>query len=1065
MSVNAITVVIRHESDQTANRVVDQLHQFIEQGLLRQFLDVVVPDGTTKVESDLGCRILTEEGITADTLLNSIARVGDFDILRLGLINASDDSQSVSSDLKNVVNGIHEWLNQLLGSNVNVVDIRIGLRAFGEPLPHQDFFPVTSNANILVIPQDRITDGGVARPIARTDEIGGGHSLILHGAVEVSSLLGLWQSMNIAPIDSCRPMLAGSTTPRIMFAQSRVRAMLGPGLPMDRVAPIDEELPAPRDHFSVADSSFAAGSVAELVYPDYLRFLSEPEPDFFTYKSGLRQLIPEFFREIGRTIVGIPKVVTRGIQDELSAIAGEGLQNAIGTDSWVQILWSGRDGDKVGSSLTQSQIDQVLQAVEIQYRRELLSPLDSASWSLIVKSVLSSIDGSADWAKERQELFGNEKLLLLKRDSITDSEENLSEVLLGLSRHIRIVDERASVDIDSPVESDNATTSDDPVLSDSGTDDNENNVEPAVEATLPDLLLNSDEVAIGISVGHSLDSGLLTKITLRFQKEAQAAHNDVLAIAERIRGLYSQLEVRDTSSVSPIFNAAMAIAGAVLIFVVGTCTGLRKSVSFESASSALQDSLWIGFSSIFIIGSVLLLGVGGKRTWQVRALLTSILVSIYVGILVVFFNDLRKLFSDLGDDIWPAVILGIGTLGLIMVAVIRSVASASQLRRRLGRVFGFSAGVYFLVGLTVWQARIDSVIGRQPADLRSRLFWVSSITAVLLVASCLVFVSIIVIRERNRLNSIAKSIEWARKEIVSSADAEKRLSAAAIQWVTTAAVLNRVINLPLGELSSSGIELRDDIANDDAILKFDVARLSLTELGLTTFVASLRNNFVEKGWLSRQYEKLVREYQLQLAARTGNTIESVENRRPEGDPEVLLLDELLSGKSRSERFRFLASVYNGEFDQSLIRLPDNFDLKEVYQPILDDRSAYDLSGAQFGGLSIVEFMRQICPMKQPKLPVGLVRRTFTANDPEQEMKVFLWWPTEIVGDIELIPTSIERHQTTVRREGPITAAVALMAVRVDLSELFLYSDCQNQPEIESVPPVGISDEDLGQTNL
>ena len=682
-----------------------------------------------------------------------------------------------------------------------------------------------------------------------------------------------------------------------------------------------------------------------------------------------------------------------------------------------------------------------------------------------MKSVLSAIDGSSDFAKERQELFGNEKLLLLKRHSISDVEEDLTEVLMSLSHSIRIVENQPPIASDALIESDDSSDWEDPVPSDLESAGDETQDELVGATVVPDLVVMSDDQSIGITVSPVINEGLLAKITSRFQEEAQAAHNHVLSMAERIRGLYSQLEVRDTSSVSPIFNAALAFAFAVLIFVVGTCTRLRTSVSFESASLAVQDSLWISFSSIFIIGSILLLGVGGKRTWQVRALLTSVLVSVYVGVLVVFFNDLRKQFSNLADNVWPAVILGVGTLGLVAIAVVRSVTNVSQLRRRLGRVFGFSACVYLLLGLTIWQARTDSFIGQQTSGLRGRLFWVSTITSLLLIVSCFVFVSVIVIRERNRLNSIAKSIEWARKEIISSADAEKRLSAAAIQWITTAAVLNRVVNLPLGKLFSSGIELRDDIAKDDAILKFDAARLSLTDIGLTTFVASLRNNFVEKGWLSRQYEKLVREYQLQLAARTGNAIESVENRRPEGDPEVLLLEDLLGGKSRSERFRFLASVYNGEFDESLIRLPDNFDLKEVYQPILEDRSAYDLNGAQFDGLSIVEFMRQICPTNQPKLPVGLVRRTFTANDAEQEMKAFLWWPTEIVGDIEFIPTSVERHQTTVRRDGPITSTIAVMAVRVDLSELFLYSECQNQPEIESVQLVRMSDEELGQTDL
>ena len=1063
MSLRAITVLIRHEDDSTAKHIVDQLLRFVEQGLLKGFLDVEVPAGTNQVESDLICRVLREDGVAFDTLLNSIARVGDFDILRMGLINAGGDNQESSHDLAQVVNGIQNRLGQLSSSNVQVIDARIGIRAFAEPLPHKDFFPVTSNVNLLVIPQDRITDGGVARPLSRTDDDGGGHALVLHGAVEISSILGLWQGMDVSPIDARKPMLAGSATPRLIFAQSRVRAMLGPGLPMDNVAPLYEDLPAPRNHFTVVDSAYAAESIAKVVYPEFLKFVSEPEPDFFTYKSGLRQLIPEFFREVGRIIIGIPKVMARGIRDELNAIAGEGLQEAIGSDAWVQILWAGRDSETLGRSLTREQIQKTLQAVEVQYRRELLSPLDASSWASIVNAVFGAIDGSSTWSKQRQELFGNEKLLLLKREYIANPSDDLDEVISTLEVCTRLKNVTAQETESTTIHSDPPSSNDeecDGVPSHSSS-----------ESELGEIPVWSkeDEVSSGADSEPSMSRAehdiLLSKVATEFQLQAQAAHEHVYFMAERIRSLYTQLGARDTSGVSPIFNVAISLAFSVLIFVVGTCTPIASSISFEDASSSMRDSLWIGFSSIFIIGSVLLLGVGGKNSWQVRALLTSLCVSVYVAVVVVFFNELRDWFSNLGENVWPAVVLGFATLGLAGIAVVRSVTGANRFRRRLGGVFGISAAFYLLVGLTVWQARSDSFIGQQDTTFRSRFLWVALIFAVLLIISCLTFTAVIVIRERNRLNSVAKTIEWARKEIVSSADAEKRLSAASVQWITTAAVLSRLINLPLGKLKSSTVEVSSDITDDDAILKFDAARLALTVSGQDIFGASLRNNFVDRGWISRQYEKLVRQYQIQLATRTSNSIEDVENRRPEADPEVISIDDLMKGKSRAERYKFALSVYNGDYDESLIGLPEDFNLREVYQPILSDRSAYELEGAQFANLSILEFMKQVAPMTQPRLPVGLVNRTFTSNDPDQVMKAFLWWPSEIVGEVDLLGNSIEDHQTTVRRDGPVTSSVALMAIRVDLSEPFLYSECENQPWSSEMNPQSPSVSETGQTNL
>ena len=97
--------------------------------------------------------------------------------------------------------------------------------------------------------------------------------------------------------------------------------------------------------------------------------------------------------------------------------------------------------------------------------------------------------------------------------------------------------------------------------------------------------------------------------------------------------------------------------------------------------------------------------------------------------------------------------------------------------------------------------------------------------------------------------------------------------------------------------------------------------------------------------------------------------------------------------------------------------------------------------------------------------MGLVGRTFTSKDREQEMKVFLWWPSEIVGDVDSPLDSVENHETSVRRGGPVTASIAMMAVRVDISGLFLYSECQNRPEDEAVITIPVHESDLGATNL
>jgi hypothetical protein len=47
----------------------------------------------------------------------------------------------------------------------------------------------------------------------------------------------------------------------------------------------------------------------------------------------------------------------------------------------------------------------------------------------------------------------------------------------------------------------------------------------------------------------------------------------------------------------------------------------------------------------------------------------------------------------------------------------------------------------------------------------------------------------------------------------------------------------------------------------------------------------------------------------------------------------------------------------------------------------------------------------------------------------------------------------------------VTASIAMMAVRVDISGLFLYSDCQNRPDDEVFVAAPVPESDLGATNL
>jgi hypothetical protein len=1066
----SVTVLIRHSLDDAALSAVHHLDTLIQEGLCGSYLDVETSSEAVETKRDLMCRSVASGVISSGRLLDAIARAGSFDILRIVLVDASANSSERSKTLNDVALGIEDLLHQLMGSNTKVVKARIALRAFGEELPGEEFFPVTSNANVVVIPQDRISDGAIARPITRTNEVGGGKEFSLHCAVEIASLLGLWNTMHESPIDHYVPVLAGSKAARVTFAQSRVRLMCGPGLPMHRIAPQNEDLPAPQNHFSVADSAFAARQLSNVIYPANLCFSADPEPDFYSYESDLRRLIPAFLREMVRTAAGVPRIAVKGIQNELHAIAGEGLQSAVGADSWVQILWSGRNGDASRSGVTQVELKDVMDAIENQYRRELLSPLSAEDWITIVRSLFAGLDGHSDWSRTRQDLFGNERLLLLKRQYICEDESELTAVMSQLAEQVAIrtrMSELLMLEVDELAEEVQPAEPSAEDAEDFTSDESEENEsyenDAELESLPPPVVPVVEEVIPFVEAPAA--TGVIGAIAERFRNESESAYAHVLYTAARLKGLYAELNVRDTSGVSPVFNLMLALALAALFFVSTTCRESIESLFFDSVKGTARDAVWAGLSASLVAAAILLLGVGGKRSWQVRAAFTSLILSVFVAVLVVFFEDIRDKVAATDGKPWAAVIAGGLTCGLVFVAITRSLVSKNSLRRRLGVALAAVTALYLLIGLSSWQARNDSLIGRQSEEFRSRLFWVIAIVSVLMILSSLAFVSVVMIRERNRLNGIAKSIEWARNELVTSVDAGKRLQSAAVQWVASAAAIARIVSLPLGDVKEQSQAGLSDSLESESVLKFDTVQLSLTDRGEATFVASLRKNFVEPGWITRQYEKTVRQYQANLASRTSNKIEAVENKRPECDPEVVDIEELISGTSRTERYQYAKSLYAGEFDSVLVEFPESFDLSMIYQSILNDASSYHLEGAKESETSISEFLGQVIPTQNGVLPVGLVERTFVSQDPEQQMTTSIWWPTEILGVVPTLPSAVTQHDAVARSVSAATEALTLVAVRVDLSETFFYSECKDRLKVGESNKTVVEIEIAGVTDL
>jgi len=1035
------TLIIKHELDLGSEAIVAEVAAIAGTHVLDSYFLIGVGALTSSEVGEFEATYVSILGIEHCKLLDRLSRIGAIDHLRIVCLNAASDDvdDRISNEIAESIVRIKASLDQLLGASISVSEIRIGVRGFGESIPSINFFPISSNANVLVIPHDRVSDGGMARPINRATDGVVNHSFALHGAVELVSLIGLWRSMQHAPVDNFSPSVAGTAVSRLRFSQSRVRLLIGPPLPMAKIAESTEDLPLPLQHFAVSNTEKGAIDLVGSVYPADLVFNEGEIPNFnIKVMGGLKALL-EFIKEIGRSVFLLPKFIVKGMQGEIDSLASNMYQDALGDDSMVKIL--GVSSINIGVGLSRNEFEEIIESITERSTRELVSPISRDHWTSMITKFFGAIDGNPNVRDVRQQLFSNENILLVDRTATGISDRELSEEIEKLLfEYVRpeIIQEIFSAETEVLK---NLVIGDDAPIEENVTPEEPIKIEISVDIEA--------ELKEAVEEDQPKRNSLVELISDRFAKERDKARARSEEMIQKIRDLFDDMKAKEALGVSSAVAVAAWCALCSVVFVLATCTPLRKPLSFNSLSGYTRDALWTSFSGIFVVVAVVLLGYGGKKTWQVRALITGGAVGAVLAACLVWFDDIRTAVRSSDGQPVAAVVLAVLTLGLLGVAVFRNLNSKSEVRKQLGRVFLLVTSVYLLISLVLSQCMKNAALQTAEPSTRSKTLLAVLIVAGLILLSCLGIVALVQIRERLRLRKNAQILEWCRQELGVSIEAERRLAAAQTQWSATGAVLSRLLTHPLGVMDTSNNELIDNLSSDESILKYDVARLMLNEQGAAGLVARLRRHFVEPGWLGRQYEKMVRKFQEEAAFRSGNRIEDLIDRRPEMDPAVNTVERAKSGLASGDRWDFARSVFEGDYDQELGQVPEQLDLEEVYQSVLDNSSSYELVGSQLEGASAREFLEQVLPAPRVDLATGLTKRVFTGSDNSRRMTSEVWWPQDILGEPNVNSDEVVVNQSSSLLSSFFSGAVLLVGIRIDFSEPFAYFDCEGAKETET----------------
>ena len=1032
MSSSTVPVIVWSSSDLAAASVIEVLRDLVKRRLAQSFFGISVDDSVSSQARFIGSHNLVT-GTEECDVLDKLATLGTFRELRLIGLSAFENALGRAGEEKvdSEIRRLRSLLTQFLGSELKVSDFRIGLRAFGEEIPTMPFFAIDTNCNFMVIPQDRREDGGVARPVLRSESVDSDHFFAMHGATELASLFGLWEAMANSPADNLEPLVAGTQIPKVRFSQSRTRVLLGPPLPLSSIARVGVDLPLPTNYLPATSSQSAVRRLANVIYPSSGIFSPGPTPELTTeVKGGVGALIA-FLTEIATTFVLLPKVIVKGIRNELDSSAARIHQDLLGADGWLRIVGAKVDDGEV----LNPDVDDVIKSISEVSDRELLSPLGTKDWSNLVNGFFGTIDGDPEQRNLRLDVLGNDHVLLVNRSALGSAEVTFSESVEKFLLEVPLTRDKIS-----------------------------GYETMSIETILDDGSVNStDELDGGESEvlnSKPTNPTLLESINLLFSREREKAHRNIAQSIELLKNAFLSLHKVPDNNISSAVATIGWIGFLSLVFLVCTCTRVREALDFFPSSFA-RDAAWTGFSGVFIVAALLLLGIGGKKSWQIRILITGGVVGTFIALTLVFFDEIRDAIGVDSSQPVVAVIVYLVTTGLLISAIRKSLVSDVPAQREIGRLYTVAVSIYLTIGAIFQQARNNSFLGR--SEYRTRFLIAGVIIALSVLVSCVTVVAAVKFREQYRLRRNKNEIEWLKSELEESVDALRYLTAAQIQWAVTAPALLRLVSFPLGKMAQESAMNFSDLTSDETILKFDVAELQLNERGVAGLSARLGRHFVEPGWLRHQYEKAVRKFHEQTAFRTGSHVEYSLERKPECDPMVFSLDQVLESRADSNRWRFGEQLFNGDFDSVLSEVPDDFSFEDVYKSVLDDKDSYSLGGSQFGEVGARDFLFQVLPTQIAQLPSNTVTRIFTGSDPARRMQTSVWWPTEVAGEVPTLPTEVMVNNSKRVTSKRFDDAVILVSIRVDLSESFGIHECvgaQTESETPRKPNPDINDDDF-----
>lgn len=1098
-----ITILVSHRADTRIDDVLALLHEQVAARRLAMFTNVVIDEALNPEvhlwESDWA----DERGTPVRRgLLTGLAELGSIKRLRLVAVGSQVDEER-GSQLARAMEQLDRSVRAVVGARTEVSTARIGIVGRQETRPVERFFSRKADHNLVVLPYDRFDDEAAADAIVATDV----HRFAAHGAAEVGALCGLWAPMDRSPVDKGALGVKPTGELSIMLVQSRIRSLHAPTVSLHELfGEHQSSLPVPARQKAIETltaeqiDAFARALWAEV---GEFRFdPTEPEADEYEQNSVLQAIV----RIVRGTVAELPRTLCSIARGELRMIVRVSLQQMVDPSGELRVVDRQQDAESVADEHEEEFADVWSQGPV----RESLPVVPGETWTRLVHRFLATVGGDPTADDVRERVLGGPDRVPVGRKDLLDGMEQLpgslprlalgdeqvtllgraraaerssssevraqwveGELLDALERDweeflavVAQADERAHRALRDAVPfrwSGDVLT----MIHAEGTDGRARNRlesattrgilnealqetvgrQPALinwitdESEFRHLVLptssRSGTSAESLGVGPAPRSGLLMRLGELILDERERARSRMVELAELRRAADKGFAVYD---VAPLVYAVMLFGVAGIVF-----EGLTSPIG-RLVLGLLPEDVGTGvlyapaiISLAFV--AVLLTNFGMAIGWQMRFVLAVVLYTVVTGAVVLFRFTLEPR---------PLIFLHVLIAGVLAVAWFQTSAEGSDLRRRLTRVASVVYALLVIVILAVLQNRgagplavIEDPLTQFRVDALIR--WVS--TAAFAAPFALVLWRRV--QKRIGLQRSQRRKAWMDMEFDRAREAVGVLGLAYVQWNVTACSLSQVLRRPYGPISAA--QIGEEAPKLSGVRRAGFADLKLTTRGTDTLRNSLRQELVPPGWLKRRYEVRVDAFLRLEAARLGLSSGEVRDLRPEADTQDLTLDELADrAVPRSRRLNFAYLGDRGEFDdQSSAPIADEA-LLELLSPVLHDPDAQRIAGAASEVPTAVAFLSQARPVKEkPQIPLDEVEDfDLQIDEVQRGMRQYVWWPRFLAYPEDASEEPFEETAIRWVGGGPSdgSAAVQLLAVRVDVSEPFEYDTLRYRVE-------------------